>query len=92
MSIRKRFTNNTDQTISGYKLKIKEGRGTFVDTFGGNENITVTDDTLILTGSELAPGETATLNFDVFVSNPEPASIVLFSMGGLLLRKCSRKK
>ena len=92
VTVRKTIVNNTDQTLAGYEFKIKEGKGKFVDTFGGNENITVTDDTLIFGDGNLAPGESATLNFEIFVTNPEPASIILFSMSGLLLRKCSRKK
>lgn len=88
----KSIVNDTDETLTGYKFKINEGKGKFVDIFGNNENITVTDDTLIFEGSEIAPGESFTVEFDVFVTNPEPASIVLFSVSGLLLRKHSKKK
>jgi len=92
ITINKTIVNNTDKTLTGYNFEIKEGKGKFVDTFDGNPNITVTDDTLTFEGGDIAPGESVTLEFDVFVTNPEPASVILFSMSGLLLRKRSRKK
>ncbi len=92
VTIRKSIVNNTDEILTRYKLKINEGNGTFVDTFGGNPNTTVTDNTLIFEGGEIAPGGSFTVTFDVLVENPEPASIILFSMTGLLLRKHRRKK
>ena len=88
----KSIVNNTDETLVGYEFKINEGKGQFVDIFGGAEGITVADDTLIFEDAEIAPGESFTVEFDVFVTNPEPASIVLFSVSGLLLRKHSKKK